>query len=268
MTKIRIIILTIISTLCACQVIPEDEQLIEMPLNISDEVHPHVLIEYTGFRCVNCPMAAEEAHKLQEMYSDQLIVVAMHPATNPFTQGKYDYTCPAADVYYQWMGGTATTSFPTGNIDMMPYEGDILVDYIQWASCLQERMSDETDIRLFVNAQVDTETREVTIATMAYAGLEMQADLVIWLTEDNITGAQMMPDGTANMNYTHNHVLRAVAGDPWGKTISLNAQSVHETSVLRMPDQCNADNCHIVALILDKEDKHILNATETNIQQL
>ena len=260
------IILLIVLALAGCQVIPENERLIEMPVIVSGDVHPHVLIEYTGFRCVNCPKAAEKAHELQQMYGDKLIVVAMHPASNPFTQGVYDYTCPEADTYYQFMGGTATTSFPNGNIDMMRQSDGFMTDYLDWPARLSDRMSDTTDIRLQTTATLDAQTRDITITTTAYAGSPVEANLVIWLTEDSIIGAQMMPDGNANMEYTHNHVLRAAAGEPWGKSLSLSTMPTHETTLLHLPDPCNADNCHIVALIIDKDDKHILNATETKIQ--
>ena len=249
-----------------CQIIPENERLIEVPVTISGDIHPHVLIEYTGFRCVNCPLAAEQAHDLQQFYGNNLIVVAMHPASNPFTQGKYDYTCPASDVYYQFMGGTATTSFPTGNIDFMQYKGDYLIDKDLWSALIKERMSDTTDIRLQTTATLDAQTRDITITTTTYAGQAVDVELVLWLTEDNIAGAQMMPDGTANMEYTHNHVLRAAAGEPWGKSLSLSAMPTHDTTTLHLPEQCNADNCHIVALALDKDSKQILNATEIEIQ--
>ena len=252
--------------LVGCQVIPEDERLIEVPMTINGDIHPHVLIEYTGFRCVNCPLAAEQAHDLQQLYGNNLIVVAMHPASNPFTQGVYDYTCPASDIYYQFMGGTATTPFPTGNIDMMEYENNYLIDYTTWPALIKEQMSDITDIRLQTTATLDAQTRDITISTTAYAGEAIDVELVLWLTEDSITGAQLMPDGTPNMEYTHNHVLRAAAGEPWGKSLSLSTMPTHDTTTLHLPDQCNAANCHIVALIIDKDDKHILNATETKIQ--
>ena len=251
--------------LVGCPVIPENERLIEIPITVTGDVHPHVLIEYTGFRCVNCPLAAEEAHELQQIYGDKLIVVAMHPASNPFTQGLYDYTCSESDIYYQWMGGTASTPFPTGNIDMLRHENDYFIDYLDWPAQIGERMNHTTDVRIQTTANYDTLTRDITINTTAYAGEVIDVELVLWLTEDSIAGAQMMPDGTANMEYTHNHVLRAAAGEPWGKSMSLSIQPMCDTTTLHLPDQCNAANCHIVALILDKVSKQVINATETNI---
>ena len=252
--------------LVGCQVIPMDERLIETPLVIPNDVHPHVLIEFTGFRCVNCPLATEQAHELQQMYGDQLIVVAMHPASNPFTQGTYDYTCPAADTYYRFMGGTATTPFPTGNIDMVKYESDYLIDYTTWSARLKERIIETNDIRLGVTATRDAQSDDIMISTTAFAGKKIDVDLLLWLTEDSIVGAQMMPDGTADMEYTHNHVLRAT-DTPWGKSLSLSALPIHDTTALHLPDRCNAAHCHIIALTIDPYTKEVLNATQTKINE-
>ena len=81
---------------------------------IANPVHRALVEKYTGPKCVNCPTAAEEAHSLLTEYPDNLVVVAMHPADNHFTQtGKpeYDYTCPEANDYYRYFGGTAVTPF-------------------------------------------------------------------------------------------------------------------------------------------------------------
>ena len=43
--------------LCACEVIDEAERLIPVETEPQGN-RTHVLIEYTGFRCVNCPTAA------------------------------------------------------------------------------------------------------------------------------------------------------------------------------------------------------------------
>ena len=127
--------------LCGCEVIPEAERLIPV------ETEPygrrtHLLLEFTGFRCVNCPNATETALALQEVYGENLTVVALHPASNPFTQGLYDYTCPAADNIYLWMGGDASTPFPAGNLDMQIYEGEWFVSMSEWPTMVYQAMQD------------------------------------------------------------------------------------------------------------------------------
>lgn len=217
--KWHVILLVLLLT--GCEVIPKDEQLI--PLDTKQGTRRHVLIEYTGFRCVNCPTAAEMAQELAETYKEQLYVVSLHPASNPFTQGKYDYTCPAADSIYRWMGGDASTPFPMGNIDLKPYNGEWFIDPHEWATAVYMAMKD-------------------SIAPMPDAKM----NVTYWLIEDSVKGAQAMPDNSVNMEYYHRHVLRAVANEEYFD-IQTGWDSTHLS---------------IMKILSDPIDNHILQVYE------
>ena len=257
--RIKYIVFIVLLALTACEVIKEEDRLIPLPQPTASE-RVHVLIEYTGFRCVNCPTAAELAHQLQQLYAGQLIVVAMHPPTNHFTQGLYDYTCPEADVYYTYMGGTATTSFPKGNIDLQAVDNDYLLDPSVWATQLEQVMKDTLCPYLSCTAEADTTLRTLSIVTKY--SLNGDAQVALWLIEDSISGVQAMPDGSVNMDYTHRHVLRGAANNaPWG----VPAVGQKMKTEMPLPTSCNPQQCSIVALLLDKNDYHILQAYETKL---
>lgn len=219
----RLLYILLALTLCACEVINEADRLIPVPLPIANG-RKHVLLEFTGFRCVNCPEAAEKAASLQALYGENLIVIALHPASNPFTQGaaEYDYTCPEADSIYRFMGGTETTPFPTGNIDMQPTENGYLIDPVEWGARLNTAMADTL---------IDPNTPH---------------QISYWLVEDSVLGAQLMPDGSINMNYYHRHVLRAISNEPFEQ----------------IPEKCNPAHCSVVTIYTDINNKQILQAYE------
>jgi len=259
----KLFIYMVILALCACEVIPENERL------IPTEADPygnrvHVLLEFTGFRCVNCPTAAETARTLQGIYGDKLLVVSLHPATNPFTQGAFDYTCPAADSVYLFMGGTASTPFPVGNIDLAPRNKRWFLDDDEWPAAVDEAMRDSVCPYLYVQAEADTIEHDISIYASCdyYFSAARDALLALWLVEDSIKGAQAMPDGSANMEYYHRHVLRAVADDkPFGSPTSPDLMRFY----MPIPAACNPDKCTVVGLLLDKNDYHILQAYETKL---
>ena len=250
-----IVILVWLVMLTGCEVIRESERLIEVPIAVDSSERRHLLVEYTGFRCVNCPKAAEAAAALQDVYGEQLIVVSMHPASNPFTQGaaQYDYTCPAADVYYQHMGGTATTPFPTGNIDFVEQENGWLSDYTEWPALLAKRMN------LPAAVHITAHKNELTL----FAEQAQTCQLAIWLVEDSVPGVQAMPDGSVDKAYYHRHVLRGTVGDPWGETISVGQQQTKHTVNIEIPEGCDPKHCSAVAVLLN-EKREVLNAIELN----
>lgn len=216
----------VLAALClaGCELIPDEERY--KPVDSRTGTRCHVLLEFTGFRCVNCPAASELAQNLQQTYEGKLYVVALHPASNPFTQGKYDYTCPAADSIYQWMGGDATTPFPAGNIDMKPFNGEWFANTNQWPTMVYEAMQ-------------ETEIPNPDQLKTSY-----------WLVEDSVLGVQAMPDGSVNDHYYHRHVLRGV----WDK----------EAAIV-VPEGCRREYLSVLKIYLDTKDKHIVQAYETTL---
>ena len=253
--------------LTGCEVIGDNERLIAVQLPVDSAGRNHVLIEFTGFRCVNCPKAATVADKLHHTYGERLITVAMHPASNPFTRGadKYDYTCPAADTYYLYMGGNATTPFPTGNIDMLAYDHDYLVDYSMWATLLAERMGEPASVQLAASALLKPASRQLTVRTRCFAIDKQDLQVAVWLVEDSIIGAQALPDGTVDTQYCHNYVLRAALSAEWGEPVTAQPQPEELIFDTALPEGCDARHCSVVVVAMD-QNKSIINAKQIKIE--
>ena len=221
MRKLFVYILTAL-IFASCEVIDWNNRLI--PVDGPTGGRKHVLLEFTGFRCVNCPTAAEIAQNLEAMYDGRLYAVSLHPASNPFTQGKYDYTCPAADSIYQWMGGTVSTPFPAGNVDCKPFEGEWFSDMSAWATMVYQAMRDNDEIQC-----------------------EMPLEMSYWLIEDSVLGVQAMPDGTVNDHYYHRHLLRDVKEDAYQ---------------LEVIESYNKQQLYILTIYQNPQDKSIYHAYE------
>lgn len=234
--------------LLSCQVIKDNEQtiIIDKPIGESTAL----LVEFTGVGCVNCPTAAQEVAKLKTLYNDKLVVVAMHPATNPFTQAQppYDYTCPASDDYYQYFNGTASTSFPTGVVNFMQFDNVFFTDYTAWGKLIAQQVNKGA------NASIDLQMSLSQDKTQYDLNVKVQANesttLLLWLVESGVVGAQMMPDGSLNEQYVHNHILRQALNGVWGETVN-SGESISKH--YNTSDNYNIDNCSIVAVLLNSE---------------
>ena len=258
--------------LAACEVIPEGEreEVIFTPTDPSAVVRSSLLIEYSGWQCVNCPTAAEEAHRLQELYGENLVVVVMHPESNPNTRHNnkpaLNYTCPEADSIYIMMGGTNTTPFPTGNVNMVkePTKG-YFNDYDQWATLVSQAYAAPKPMLLALEANGNADSHDVWMA-VDMTNLDskaVEATLQVWLTEDSVIGSQKKPEGT-DKEYAHNHLLRASITPVWGESIQLDAhmtqQVVYEYT---LPDKVVKENCNIVAIV--SVNGEVVQAKETRI---
>ncbi len=76
--------------------------------------------------------------------------------------------------------------------------------------------------------------------------------LQVWLIEDNIKALQLMPDGTANQEYIHNHVFRTVVNGTWGEDFSVNkGETEQRTMTLDLEPNWNPNELSIVAFVYD-----------------
>ena len=260
--SIRYILTTIVVVfVTSCQVIPSDEQRFEVftPNDSASIKRTSLLIEYSGWRCVNCPLAAEVAHHLKEQYGQELVVVVMHPESNPNTRygtnQAVNYTCPEADSIYMKMGGTSSTPFPTGNVNMLNATGDAtgyMMDKDKWATYISQAYSNPLPITI---SQLVTEgstpnSIDIDIDLRNLDSKEMQVTAQVWLTEDEVVGKQKMPDNTTNDAYVHNHLMRASISPIWGEPIQIAANSSYKlTYQYTLPDRVVAANCNIVCVI-------------------
>ena len=257
MKKIVLIIMCAALALSACEVIPENEQIVEVftPADTSQYKRASLLVEFSGWRCMNCPNAAAVAHELQEQYGEELVVVVMHPESNPNTRygnnQAVNFTCPEADSVYIHMGGTNATPFPTGNINYHMQDNSYFSSSDTWATQVSQYYGGST---IIMQQSVYCDAKDVTIDVELYhlgSSSQLDATLQIWLTEDGIVGKQIMPDGKTNNEYTHNHLLRAsVLPSVWGEAHVLpNLTPKNFTYHYTLPDKVVAENCHIVSVL-------------------
>ena len=271
-----------VAMLTACEVIPEDERDFEVFIpkdtttNDSTQTTPVIvkrsslLIEYSGWMCVNCPTAAEVAHQLKEQYGEQLVVVVMHPESNPNTRHNdkpaLNYTCPEADSIYIMMGGTSTTAFPTGNINLFKHDTkSYFTDYSMWGKYISQAYSNPKPVIINqeVKGTMDSKDINIVVDITNHDTKAIEATLQVWLTEDSVMGSQKKPEGT-DKNYAHNHLMRASISPLWGDIMPIEAHMT-EQQVYRytLPEKVVKENCNIVALV--SVNGEVVQATETQI---
>ena len=120
-------------------------------------------------------------------------------------------------------------------------------DPAEWPEQVSRAMEDTIAPSLTISTQTDTLSREVSVQADYIPAPEYR--ITYWIVEDSIQGAQAMPDGSVNLEYYHRHVLRFSSDEP----------------VIPIPTECDITRCAIIALLIDNNDNHILNAYEKKL---
>jgi len=186
-----------------------------------------LLEEYTGFRCGNCPAAAEVSHRIKEKYGDKVVVIAIHVGSlaMPTPQHKYDFRTEVGnelDNYFKigWEIGT-----PNGLVDRIPYNSNLVLEHSTWEAAALARMKEKAKMTIQFET-ADFNTTQNSISTKLKIkfidkGLS-KYNLAVYIVEDSVINYQIdyrlsPPDIP---NYVHNNTLRGALTNAWGVQIS------------------------------------------------
>lgn len=231
-----------------------------------------VLEEFTGHTCNNCPAGAREIKRLQGVYGDQLIPIAIHSGNfaEPATSGSQFRTDFRVD------GGHGETYLSDLNISALP-QGIISRttpngrQINQWETDFLAIQGDAPIARLditnyyspgdtIVRAQIEIEW--LTTSTESF-------NLQLHLLESKIVDWQL--DGSTILSdYEHNHALRKVVNGTYGKP--LQAAVAGEKEVIQyittFKSEWVPDNMNVVAFIFngDPSSYEIMQGNSADIK--
>ena len=218
-----IVLLLSFFLLTACDSIDEKDRLVYVA---PSEVSRSILIEdFTGQRCVNCPDATEEIERLKDTYGeDAIIAVGIH--SGPFgvkSMPNPNYQALATelgDEYYAHWGIEAQPGVIINRSSGPVY------DTKQYASFVNTLIKQTTPLTINIDMGEVAAGSDISFKVKAGASEAVKGKLQVWVVEDSISSIQLMPDGSGNMAYMHNHVFRSsVTQDPFGDDVQVETNA-------------------------------------------
>ena len=245
--------------LMSCSHIDEDERLVYVkPAQV---VRCVLLEDFTGQRCVNCPKASEEIQKLTAQYGeDAVVAVGIHSGPLGFrTNSRFvGLSTDAGDAYFDhWQ----LDFQPVGLIDR---NGP--VEYPAWGTRIREELQKPAPVAIVAEAWSVSDTLAVSVAVTATDG-NTAGRLQLWVVEDSVTAFQLMPDGTRNDTYLHQHVLRAAINGVWGEDVRVDEGNTFRTNC-RMPMDADWNREHLSVVAFVYDETGVLQVTKTHPQPL
>ncbi len=226
-----------------------------------------LLEDYTGHTCVACPSAHVIAEDLQNTYGDtNLIVVAVHagtfanPGSSPYD---YDFTTDAGDAYNTFFG---ITSYPNGVINRVKTGNNYFIDKNQWGPAVSKLLYEKKTMEVTIEANGNDTIINGSVKIDFIEGLNSQAKVIIWVTEDHIIKPQL----NGALDYEHNHVLRGAVEHTWGYTLSSSTYSAGSTTSIEFSDYRIGEdwvmkNLSVVAFVYDDETKRVIQVNKAHV---
>ena len=233
----------------SCSNIDEGDRLIYVK---PAEVGRAILIEdFTGQRCINCPTGTEIINGIVETYGeDNVIAVGIHSgplgfAGNSKTPGLMTDT--GNEYYTHWdKENKMGQPWVIFNRKTSPDS-----HYNNWAAMVGTIISEKANLSEKIDNAYDAATRTLT-TTVGADGVNgtVNGKLQVWIVEDGVKALQMMPDGSANKEYIHNHVFRAAVNGTWGEDVTVKeGETTTKQYSYVLPEAWDADKIAVVAFV-------------------
>lgn len=254
----------------SCSNIDEGDRLIYVK---PAEVGRAVLIEdLTGQRCINCPTGTDIIKGIIKTYGeDNVIAVGIHCGPLGFagTSKRVGLKTDTGDEYFtHWANGTELYQ-PSAIFNRKKGPSD---NYNNWPAEVGLIISEKANLYVNIDNAYDAKTRKLTTKVDAFGvndTVTVSGKLQVWIVEDGIKAMQMMPDGSANQEYIHNHVFRAAVNGTWGEEVTVKeGETTSKDYSYVLPETWNAENISVVAFVYNKSGvenvakKHIVEYEE------
>lgn len=262
----------VVAVLASCDVIPEDNRTIEVPLQPSERVV--LLNEFTGWQCVNCPDAAVVATKLTELVPENVIVVGMHPDGHGFTApidgvqdadgveyDSPDFCSKEAMDYLTSYGGSISTGLPAGVINGRKFDDTYIQLHAKWNAQVLAQRAIAPDCLIALEHGIEGENHKVVATLTPKTDMAYNVSLQMWLVESGIHGLQRTHGGI-NFDYTHNHVFRHCINALWGDELGAIKEQTTKEYTFAIDAEYVVDNCSVVAVLINTETHEVIQAGE------
>lgn len=233
----------------SCSNIDEGDRLIYVK---PAEVGRAVLIEdLTGQRCINCPTGTDIINGIIQTYGeDNVIAVGIHSGPRGFTGNskRVGLMTDTGDEYYTYWANGTNLGQPSAIFNRKKGPSDNLNN---WAAEVGLIISEKANLSIDITNAYDAKKRELTTKVGAFGvNGTVNGKLQVWIVEDGIKAMQMMPDGSANQEYIHNHVFRAAVNGTWGEEVTVKeGETTSKDYSYVLPETWNADNISVVAFV-------------------
>lgn len=249
----------------SCSNIDEGDRLIYVK---PAEVGRAVLIEdLTGQRCINCPTGTDIITGIIKTYGeDNVIAVGIHCGPLGFAGNskRVGLKTDTGDEYYtHWANGT-NLGQPSAIFNRKKGKGPI-DNLNNWAAEVGLIISEKANLSVNIANAYDAKTRKLTTKVGAFGvNGTVSGKLQVWIVEDGIKAMQLMPDGSANQEYIHNHVFRAAVNGTWGEDITVKeGETTSNDYSYVLPETWNAENISVVAFVYN--DNGVENVAKKHI---
>lgn len=221
--------------------------------------------KFTGPKCNNCPLADVT---LAGIHDERVTMVSInHPVGQgePFPN-QPDMRTEVGTIWDNWYGINAIPSAYINRDRSTQYSGSMS----NIVGAITQALNQTPTVAMELSCTENNNQIYATVELKFLKEYTASVTLTVAVVEDSLCYRQLMPDGTVDDNYAHNHMLRKVVTGYWGAPVDskgTEGEMLKGSLEFSVPDGVKKENCHIVAFISDKNTRKVLNCASCELEE-
>lgn len=220
--------------------------------------------KFTGPRCSNCPLADVT---LEGIHNDKVIMVSINHPTGQGTPypNQPDMRTTGGNEWDKYFGINAIPTAFINRDRTLQFQGDMS----NIVGAINQALTEEPIVAIDLHSTLKNNMVDVSAYMHFEKDYPDQVTLTVALVEDSLVYKQLLPDGSMDENYAHNHMLRKVVTSYWGTPLPIEVKKgdgLIGTLEFLLGNDFVPEHCHLVAIISDKNSRKVLNCASCEIE--
>ncbi len=187
-----------------------------------DKQQKALIEDFTGQHCTFCPKAHEEITRLEGVFGDKVVAMAIHYGWQADTDADYP-------VDYKTTVGTAigdhfadqSDPLPFGFVNRVKHGNNWKLDFGQWDAEVNRITSLTAKAGIAIEANITNNTLEANVYVKAFEQLDTLVKIQGFIIESHMHSKQKFYEAPWEIDdYEQNHVLRASVNGNWGEDLT------------------------------------------------
>ncbi len=256
----------------SCDTIEDDAKLVMQkgetsettPITIRSSKQRVLLEDFTGWRCTNCPAAAEKATELISKYGDKLVVMAVHATSFAKPSAENNNVDFRTEYGDQWATYFGCTALPAGMINRTKIGNAYKVNDASWDISIQNALSSQDHIMNINLGAIHRQADNMILVSCENEFLEDYSSptlISILVLESEIIGVQKSNDNPLIEDYEFNHVLRknGIVDFSLSPVNVSKGQKIDKNYLIKIDtDIKDIKKCSVVVFVTNAETKEVI----------
>lgn len=237
------------------------------------------LVEFTGYRCGQCPPAAELAHKYKEENVGKIILMSIHSGAfaKVLSAHPVDFQSADADLIFNLC---AASNNPAAAVNYKTYAGNtaIVTDFSKTNldPKISEILSQDAEVSLGLKLTQNVNKFSIEVKTKYIkANANANENLVVYVVEDSIVAWQLDYrdiNESWKQFYVHNSVFRGSINGVLGESlasgvIAKDTEFTKNFTYTADANKVNVNKLRFIACVLDKTSYEVKQVEEIYINK-